>query len=454
MGTFIQDGPNALPPAKENANYSTGALDEWAAEDANKIREALLDLRTAVTSIPAGTPGPAGPAGPVGPTGAQGPAGAPGAQGPAGAGSSIWVDVTTYGADPTGVADSTTAINNAATAAGTGVLWFPKGTYRVTATINGGVINSSGVRVGSWKGAGTAGSEGRVTGGDPCVIRCEGANGGSFFVNPPMNLEGIRFTGVSKAGNGLNATGLTGAGTYYAVSHNWKDVTVSDFIVGISHKNFYNMLWERVNVFNCTTGVDVSPAASLTPDHCSTVHWDTCWFSNCSSRNVYVNMPTDTSAWPWAWTLTNCVIQNAGTGAAAQIEIKHCSMTMNGGFFEGCSGSPSIKMSDSRLVLENMFIGFTGSIDCSSSSNLLSMRNCLFVETANPINVGSTHLRAEGCYFMGNPLADSYAMSEIRQCNINNTGTVIKFGMRGLPTSASGLTTGMIYSKNGVLTVV
>lgn len=44
-------------------------------------------------------------------------------------------DVTAHGADPTGAADSTTAIQNAinaATAAGGGVVWLPAGTYRLS----------------------------------------------------------------------------------------------------------------------------------------------------------------------------------------------------------------------------------------------------------------------------------------------------------------------------------
>jgi hypothetical protein len=46
MGTFINDGASVLPPVKANATTPTGASTEWAAEDANKDRSALLDLRT------------------------------------------------------------------------------------------------------------------------------------------------------------------------------------------------------------------------------------------------------------------------------------------------------------------------------------------------------------------------------------------------------------------------
>lgn len=45
-------------------------------------------------------------------------------------------NVLDYGADPTGVADSTSAIQTAINSLRTGTLFFPKGTYKVTDTIN------------------------------------------------------------------------------------------------------------------------------------------------------------------------------------------------------------------------------------------------------------------------------------------------------------------------------
>ncbi len=44
-------------------------------------------------------------------------------------------NVNAYGADPTGVADSRTAINDAATAAGGGTVYLPKGTYKISSNI-------------------------------------------------------------------------------------------------------------------------------------------------------------------------------------------------------------------------------------------------------------------------------------------------------------------------------
>jgi len=42
---FIIDGASALPPVKTDSTPAIGLLDEWAAGDANKLRQSMLDLR-------------------------------------------------------------------------------------------------------------------------------------------------------------------------------------------------------------------------------------------------------------------------------------------------------------------------------------------------------------------------------------------------------------------------
>jgi hypothetical protein len=46
MGNFIVNGATELPGLKTDAQEPTGAAGEWAGADANKLREALLDVRT------------------------------------------------------------------------------------------------------------------------------------------------------------------------------------------------------------------------------------------------------------------------------------------------------------------------------------------------------------------------------------------------------------------------
>lgn len=53
-----------------------------------------------------------------------------------------WVDVIAYGADPTGVVDSTTPIQNAVNAANGGIVYFPAGQYKISSQITVSVIST------------------------------------------------------------------------------------------------------------------------------------------------------------------------------------------------------------------------------------------------------------------------------------------------------------------------
>ena len=86
---------------------------------------------------PIGLPGlPGGPTGPAGPTGVRG---ATGPQGPTGASfrQATIFNVLDFGADASGTADSTTAINSAITAAssGGGDVYLPPGSFKITSSL-------------------------------------------------------------------------------------------------------------------------------------------------------------------------------------------------------------------------------------------------------------------------------------------------------------------------------
>lgn len=46
MTDFVKNGVSELPPVKQDARVPTGDNSDWTAEDANQVRQALLDLRT------------------------------------------------------------------------------------------------------------------------------------------------------------------------------------------------------------------------------------------------------------------------------------------------------------------------------------------------------------------------------------------------------------------------
>lgn len=106
------------------------------------------------------------------------------------------ISVVDRGADPTGVADSTTAIINAT---GSGILtWFPNGTYKVTNLVLTGIANFS------WIGSGNGGVTLTTTSTGSMV---KFGNSCNFGV-----IEGINFapTGTLAASSGLELTGTSG----------------------------------------------------------------------------------------------------------------------------------------------------------------------------------------------------------------------------------------------------
>jgi len=106
-------------------------------------------------------------------------------------------NVLAYGADSTGVSDSTTAIQTAATAAAGGTLYFPSGTYKIT----------SGITI----------SSGTVVRGDG-ISSVINASGGSVTIALGTNATtNVTFRDLKLTGSfidGIGATNITGLGVY------------------------------------------------------------------------------------------------------------------------------------------------------------------------------------------------------------------------------------------------
>ena len=71
----------------------------------------------------------------------------------AAAGTPDWINVTSYGADPTGASDSTSAFENAiaaAASAGGGVVYIPAGTYKISSTLTCTTVPVYFVGDGAW----------------------------------------------------------------------------------------------------------------------------------------------------------------------------------------------------------------------------------------------------------------------------------------------------------------
>ena len=126
MGTFITDGASVLPGVKTDARPSTGASTEWAATDANEVRSALLDLRTAALAVQSGFVDPN--VAMVIATGSDTPRALQDRFADV-------VNVKDFGATGLGGLDDTAAIQAAidSLAATGGTVYFPPGQYLVTA---------------------------------------------------------------------------------------------------------------------------------------------------------------------------------------------------------------------------------------------------------------------------------------------------------------------------------
>jgi parallel beta-helix repeat protein len=147
--------------------------------------------------------GPKGDTGATGPTGDQGPQGVQGLQGlkgDTGAQGVVpgWVPVTAYGATGNGTTDDTAAIQAAIDAAPAGsVVWFPAGTYRVSATIRLAPRRSY-LGPGGRPLLATIKAAPGLTGG--AVVAAQGWWNSATVCDDPIRVEGLVIDGSSVSG--------------------------------------------------------------------------------------------------------------------------------------------------------------------------------------------------------------------------------------------------------------
>ena len=155
-------------------------------------------------------------------------------------------NVLDYGADPTGVADSTAAIQAAITSLGAngGAVWLPQGTYKVTAAIN--------IPLAVWKPV-------VIYGAGNSVINS--THNGIVFNDSTGNIrvENIRFVGPGLAN--VNAKAIVSI-----LSQGWvRGCYFQDYRVGIDIQNSSGALIVRNHFTLCQEGirsVQTSPAFS------------------------------------------------------------------------------------------------------------------------------------------------------------------------------------------------
>jgi hypothetical protein len=148
------------------------------------------------------------------------------------------INVLDYGADPTGVADSTAAIQAALDASNTSVVVFPIGDYRITDTLT--VTYSTGTGAIEWssvnlKGYGFGSNIRWYGGNNKPMIEYVGVNGKGFYTN--TIIEGLHLSVEN------SATGVTGL-LFGDLSN------VVDTLSGVGNVTIRNNI-----IYYCDTGI-------------------------------------------------------------------------------------------------------------------------------------------------------------------------------------------------------
>ncbi len=200
-------------------------------------------------------------------------------------------NVLDYGADPTGVADSTTALQNAITA---GATFIPAGTYRVTSPI----ILPSNAKV---CGAGV----------DKTIVKSEVVGDSLFkctveaiFINIfDMSLEGNNLTGVSGNGHAINFIDPTSGGAFSPQQAVLERLEITKFrgqdirttgvattisSAGVCMYNALQNICRDVYVANCGHGFYMSTTQNCRLENCVAIDIDKFALAAYSNENLIV----------------------------------------------------------------------------------------------------------------------------------------------------------------------
>jgi hypothetical protein len=211
-------------------------------------------------------------------------------------------NVLDYGADPTGVADSTTALQNAITA---GATFIPAGTYRVTSPI---ILPSNAKVCGAGVNKTIVKSE--VVGDSlfKCTVE-------AIFINIfDMSLEGNNLTGVSGNGHAINFIDPTSGGAFSPQQAVLERLEISKFrgqdirttgvattisSAGVCMYNALQNICRDVYVANCGHGFYMATTQNCRLENCVAIDSDKFALIAYDNENLVVD---------------KCNLLNAGDG--------------------------------------------------------------------------------------------------------------------------------------------
>lgn len=283
-----------------------------------------------------------------------------------------------YSADPTGVADSTVAIQNAINAAdaANGVVCIPAGTYRVTpasTTVAGLILNN-----------GSTGCQNmRIVGAGQGTVLLKTAAGPLIDMSGPAtdttgathcrwcSLESLQLNGNGFAGTLVR--------TYYADDLYFRDVQylnnadVAHDTAEFWDSRFYNCVWQScgsttANASTPNVLLRNSAAASgygASTDNVNNIHFTSCRFEGAKTGSIWVQQGVSNSNNENAIRITDCKMETSAINGgphllvdanAKDVQVKglYC---YSGGFTVGYSTAQDvITWSPQDGVLQGVFI--------------------------------------------------------------------------------------------------
>lgn len=211
------------------------------------------------------------------------------------------VNVIDYGADPTGVADSTTAIQNALNQGGNVLL--PKGTYKTTTSLKfprGTFLLGDGMNQTAIVSTNNA---------NPVILIDQSKASGAAVTD--TGVSQMRLTGGS-AGIQMGTAGGTNWGVKCTIDRVW---LYQNFTGAIIYNGWENYFFKCL--FDSNTNSNLFIDAYSDPAYQNTNWFEQCDFTSCAGNaQVYIKNTTTHSS-----TISNCVFQGAGSATTKAIWV-------------------------------------------------------------------------------------------------------------------------------------
>lgn len=277
--------------------------------------------------------------------------------------------------------DDTIAIR-AAIATGK-VVVFPPGAYRISGQLVG---------TAAWRGGGQGNAFDSNVGTGATIIRCVGANGGTPFIVPPHDVQGIHFDGMTSNNTGI----VLGADASFVAFYRWRNVTVRRFNLGIHIFNIFATDFSNFVVQGNHEGIRIDPADTVADDgYFTSTAWKNIYIADNDVYGLYAVPPLGSRTWSW----TNVVIERNGANGTYQCLLQNIVVDARGLYVEGTPAKPGIQTNNVSIYITNGYVNGTGGFNLTSNAVKLILIGVNFTSASDVIAGLSalSFVRAEAC---------------------------------------------------------